>query len=307
MLAHPRAAEALTKNFAGQWLQLRNLRLAEPDRKTFPQWNADLRDDMLEETEKFFSSLVQENRSVLELLDADYTWLNERLAGFYGIPDVKGEKFQRVSLSGKIKEQRGGVITHASILTITSNPTRTSAVNRGYFVLENFLGTPPPPPPEGVDIPPLEAASKEGGEKQTLRQQLEVHREKKICASRHARMDPIGFGLENFDGIGAWRDQENGLLLDSSGSLYTGESFDGPAELREVFVEAKTGAFVRNMADKMLTYALGRGTEYYDKPAVREIAEKTAEGEFRFHTLVKAVVDSAPFQMRRGDDAAAGE
>ncbi len=305
MLAHPRAAEALTKNFAGQWLQLRNLRLAAPDKKTFPQWSGDLRNDMLEETEKFFATIVQENRPVLELLDADYTWLNERLAKFYGVPDVKGEKFQRVSLNGKVREQRGGLITHASILTITSNPTRTSAVNRGNFVLDNFLGTPPPPPPESVDIPPLEAAAKKNGEKQTLRQQLEVHREKKICASCHARMDPIGFGLENFDGIGAWRDLENGLPLDTSGSLYTGESFNGPAELREVFVEAKTGAFVRNMADKMLTYSLGRGTEYYDKPAVREIADQTAAGEFRFHAMVKAVVNSAPFQLRRGDSAAA--
>lgn len=305
MLAHPQAAEELTRNFAGQWLQLRNLRLAAPDRKTFPLWNEELRNDMLEETEKFFATIVQENRSVLELLDADYTWLNERLAKFYGISDVKGEQFQRVSLTGKVKQQRGGIITHASILTITSNPTRTSAVNRGNFVLDNFLGTPPPPPPEGVDIPPLEAAAKKDGEKQTLRQQLEVHREQKLCASCHARMDPIGFGLENFDGIGAWRDQENGLPLDTSGSLYTGESFNGPAELREVFVEAKTGAFVRNMADKMLTYALGRGTEYYDKPAVREIAEKTAVGEFRFHALIKAVVNSVPFQMRRGDSASA--
>lgn len=305
LLTHPRAADALTKNFAGQWLQLRNLRLAAPDKKTFPQWSGELRNDMLEETETFFATMVQENRPVLELLDADYTWLNERLATFYGVPNVKGDQFQRVSLNGKVKEQRGGLITHASILTITSNPTRTSAVNRGNFVLENFLGTPPPPPPEGVDIPPLEASAKKDGKTLTLRQQLEAHREKKICASCHARMDPIGFGLENFDGIGAWRDEENGLQLDTSGSLYTGESFNGPAELREVFVEAKTGAFVRNMADKLLTYSLGRGTEYYDKPAVREIAKKTAEGDFRFHAMVKAVVNSAPFQLRRGDSAVA--
>jgi len=305
LLAHPRSAEALTENFAGQWLQLRNLRIAAPDRKSFPRWSDELRDDMLKETETFVANLVKEDRSSIEILDADYSWLNERLANFYGVPDVKGNQFQRVSLTGNSRKERGGVLTHGSILTITSNPTRTSAVNRGNFVLENFLGTPAPPPPEGVDIPPLEAAAKKEGGKQTLRQQLEVHREKTICASCHARMDPIGFGLENFDAIGAWRDKENGLPIDTSGKLYTGESFESPGELRQVLIEAKTDAFVRNMADKMLIYALGRGTEYYDKPAIRKIVEKTAEEEFRFHSLVRAIIDSVPFQMRRGDSAGA--
>ena len=303
MLADPRAALALTKNFAGQWLQIRNLRLASPDKKTYPAWNAELRDDMQRETEQFFSSIVSENRSVLEFLDSDYVWANERLAKFYGLPEVKGDQLQRVSLTGDLRRQRGGIITQGSILTITSNPTRTSAVNRGNYVLENILGTPPPPPPVGVDIPPLEDSGKGANQGKTLRQQLEFHREKPMCAGCHSRMDPIGFGFENFDGIGSWRDQENGQPVDASGQLYTGESFSGPAELREILVQSKTEIFLRNLSEKMLTYSLGRGPEFYDEPAIHEIAAKTAAAEYRFHDLIKAVIHSVPFQMRRGDAA----
>ena len=301
MLADPRAAEALTKNFAGQWLQIRNLRLATPDPQTYPAWNEKLREAMRDETEHFFSAMITEDRSVLEFLDSDSTWLNETLAGFYGIPGVEGSEFRRVALTGEHRARRGGVISQGSILTITSNPTRTSAVNRGNYVLENILGTPPPPPPEGVDIPALEESGKGANEGKTLREQLEVHREKAMCASCHARMDPIGFGLENFDGIGAWREKENGKPIDASGSLYTGEAFEGAAELRAIFVDSKRETFVRNLAEKMLTYAIGRGTEYFDKPAIHEIAAHTAESDYRMHELLRAVIHSVPFQKRRGD------
>ena len=294
-------ADELTRNFAGQWLQLRNLELVAPDTKRFPAWNDELREAMRTETERFFSGIVRDNRSVLEFLDSDYTWLDESLARHYGIDGVKGDAFQRVSLSGEMRKQRGGVVSHASVLTITSNPTRTSAVNRGNWVLENLLGTPPPPPPD--DVPALEEAAKGKGNSKalTLRQQLEKHREDVNCASCHERMDPIGFGLENFDAIGAWRDREGGQVIDASGELHTGETFNGPAELRRLLVEQKRQAFVRCLSEALLTYALGRGLEYYDKPAVGKIVEHAEDGDFLFHELIYAVVESVPFQKRRGD------
>ncbi|NNE93744.1 MAG: DUF1592 domain-containing protein [Verrucomicrobiales bacterium] len=294
-------AEALTKNFAGQWLQLRNLQIASPDPKTYRSWNDSLRRAMREETERFFASVVKENRPVLDFLDADYTFVNEQLANHYGISGVKGSKFQRVNLTGDLQRQRGGVLTHASILTITSNPTRTSAVNRGNFVLENLLGTPPPPAPEDVEIPPLEASGKGDNKGKTLRQQLELHRAKPLCNSCHKRMDPIGFGMENFDGIGRWREEEFGKPINSSGELYTGEPFDGPAELRKILAKEKGEAFLRCLIEKLMTYGLGRGLEYYDKPALTEVAHRTEEGEYRFHELINAIVHSVPFQKCRGD------
>ncbi len=296
-----RKAAALTRNFAGQWLQLRNLQIASPDPKTYKGWSGSLRDDMRTETERFFAAIVSENRSVLEFLDADFTYVNESLAKFYGIPDVKGREFQRVDLKGDLQRQRGGVLTHASILTITSNPTRTSAVNRGNFVLENLLGTPPPPPPEDVEIPPLEEAGKGDNKNKTLREQLEIHREAKLCASCHRRMDPIGFGLENFDGIGRWREEEAGKPINTAGKLYTGEEFSSPAELRKILADTKSEAFLRCLTEKLMTYALGRGIEYYDKPALSEVAHTTAEKGHKFHELVKAIVHSVPFQKCRGD------
>ena len=293
-------SQALVENFGGQWLQLRNLQLAAPDPKIYKGWSKELRKDMLTETEQLFAAIMRENRPVLEFLNADYTFLNERLAKHYGIESVKGSKFQRVSLANT--PQRGGVLTHASILTITSNPTRTSAVNRGNFVLENLLGAPPPPPPEDVEIPDLEASGKGSNKGKTLREQLEIHREKKLCASCHQRMDPIGFGLENFDGIGRWREKENGKPIDASGELYTGEGFAGPGELRSLLADHKSDAFMRCLVEKMLTYALGRGVEFYDKPAMAEIIRSSAEGEHRFHALVKSIVHSVPFQKCRGDE-----
>jgi mono/diheme cytochrome c family protein len=300
MLADEKAGE-LTENFAGQWLQLRNLDLVAPDSKRFPAWNNELRDAMRGETERFFAGIVSENRSVLEFLDSNYTWVNEPLARHYGLDGVKGDAFQKVSLTGETRKQRGGVLSHASVLTITSNPTRTSAVNRGNWVLENLLGTPPPPPPD--DVPALEEAAKSDGaaKSMTLRQQLEKHREDVNCAACHARMDPIGFGLENFDAIGAWRNREEGQVIDASGKLYTGETFNGPAELRSLLAEQKQEAFVRCLSEALLTYASGRGLEYYDKPALGRIVEQVEDSDFLFHELVFAVVESVPFQKRRGD------
>jgi uncharacterized protein DUF1592/uncharacterized protein DUF1588/uncharacterized protein DUF1587/uncharacterized protein DUF1585/uncharacterized protein DUF1595/predicted xylan-binding protein with Ca-dependent carbohydrate-binding module/cytochrome c len=288
-------AKALVDNFGGQWLQLRNLQLAAPDRKTFPQFDDPLREAMLQETQLFFATILNEDRSILEFLDANYTFLNERLARFYGIDTVKGDGFQRVSLKGT---KRGGLLTQASILTITSNPTRTSPVKRGKWVLDNLLGTPPPPPPP--DVPELKEGAELTG---TLRQRMEQHRDNPLCASCHARMDPIGFGLENFDAVGAWRDKDGQGAIDPSGKLVTGESFEGVTDLKAVLLKRKRADFVRCLAEKMLTYALGRGLEYYDKCAVDEITTRLAKNRYRFSTLTLEIAKSTPFQMRRGEAA----
>lgn len=298
MIADPKI-RALTQNFAGQWLQLRNLDIVMPDPKTYRTWNHDLRDSMREETERFFSTILVENRSVLEFLDADFTFLNERLARHYGIGGVRGNNFRMVSLKDEDQSRRGGVLGHASVLTITSNPTRTSPVSRGNWVLENLLGTPPPPPLEG--IPDLEETRKRAGKKLTMRQQLEMHREDPVCASCHARMDPIGFALENYDGIGRWRDQEEGQDIDPAGQLYTGEEFQGASDLKLLLAEEKGEAFAQNLAEKLLTYALGRGVEYYDQPALNEIHDHVSEQDFRFQSFLHAIANSVPFQYRRGE------
>jgi len=292
-------SSALVDNFAGQWLQLRNVTTMSPDPKTFKNFDEPLRNAMRRETELFFERIMRDDRSVLDLLNADYTFANERLAKHYGIDGVEGAEFRRVSLSGT---PRRGILTHGSILALTSNPTRTSPVKRGKWVLDNLLNAPPPPPPP--DVPEL----KEGKElKGTLRERMEQHRADSLCASCHARMDPIGFAFEHFDGIGAWREKEGDEKIDASGELLTGEKFEDHSEFIRVLAAQKKDQFVRAMADKMLTYALGRGLEYYDKCALDEITAPLAKNDYKFSDLVLGIVKSTPFQKRRGDAGASGE
>jgi mono/diheme cytochrome c family protein len=289
-------SHALVENFAGQWLQLRNLKNATPDPALFPTFDDSLRSAMLKETELFCESILKEDRSVLNFLDADYTFLNERLARHYGIAGVKGEHFRRVNLSGT---PRGGVLTQASVLTVTSNPTRTSPVKRGKWILENILGAPPPPPPPGAGELSDDKKVVLSG---TLRQRMEQHRANPNCATCHQRMDPLGFGFENFDAVGAWREREGKFSIDASGTLPSGQSFKGPAELKGV-LKSQGEAFARCLTEKMLTYALGRGLEPYDKCAVDQIVSVLAKNDYKFSCLVTEIVKSDPFQMRRGQEA----
>jgi len=291
MLASPKS-HALVENFAGQWLQIRSLETFQPDRKMFPEYDPVLRGAMQRETELFFEHVMRADRSLFDFLTADYTFVNGRLARFYGLPEVIGDEFEKVSLAGT---PRRGVLTHAAVLTLTSNPTRTSPVKRGKWVLDNLLGTPPPPPPP--NIPELDdKARKLTG---TLRQQLEQHRTNATCASCHARMDPIGFGLENFNAIGAWRDKDGAEAVDAAGKLAGGESFAGAAELANLLAQKKRWEFLHCLADRTLTYALGRGTEYYDRPALEKIVTDVEGDGDKFSALVLAVAQSFPFQNRR--------
>jgi len=294
MLADPKARE-LARTFGGQWLETRNLDTVQPNRRMF-KWDNRLRTAMRAETEEFFHFLLTHNRSVLEFLSADFTFVNERLARHYGIEGVQGEEFQRVALD---TNRRRGLLTHASVLTVTSDPTRTSPVKRGKWVLENLLGTPPPPPPPNV--PTLESAAELHG---TLRQRLEQHRANPACANCHAMLDPIGFGLENFDATGAWRDDDDGQAIESAGRLTSGQEFANASELSAILLKDKSDQFVRTLASKLLTFALGRGVEFYDKPALNQIVERTRNENYAFHSLIVAIAESVPFQKRRGDDAA---
>lgn len=294
MLRDPKA-RALVENFAGQWLQTRNLRLVAPDAKVFPGFDAALAQAMETETLLFFSHIMSEDRSVLDFLAGEYTFVNERLARHYGLAEVQGAEFQRVSLSGT---GRAGVLTHGSVLTVTSNPNRTSPVKRGKWVLENLLAQAPPPPPP--DVPPL-AESAEASAASSLRERMELHRADPTCASCHAQMDPIGFSLEHFDGIGAWRTRDGAFEIDASGQLPSGERFSGAGELSRLLAAERRAQFLDCLAEKMLTYALGRGLEYYDRCAVEKIASALTRHEFRFSALILAVVESAPFQLRRGE------
>ena len=290
MLRDPKA-KALSENFAGQWLQLRNIRTLAPDKGYFPGWDEGLRDGMIREAEAFFEHVVKNDRGVLEFLDADYAFVNDRMAKHYGLTGVTGPQFREVKLPDN---RRGGVITMASTLTVTSNPTRTSPVKRGKWILENILGTPPPPPaPDVPELPPT------GQLKGTLRQQMEQHRANPSCATCHNKLDPLGFGLENFDGIGTWRDKDNKQPIDPSGVLPDGAKFSGPGELRKVLV-GKSELFRRCLAEKLLTFGLGRGLEYYDKCALDDIVRATQADNNRFSALVLAVVKSDPFQKRKG-------
>jgi hypothetical protein len=290
MLGDPRS-ESLVANFAEQWLHLRNLKNSTPDLEAFPDFDDNLRQAMKEETSLFFESVVREDRSVMDLLNADYTFVNERLARHYGIPNVYGSQFRRVTVAD---EARRGLLGQASLLTVTSYPNRTSPVERGKWILTNLLGVPPQPPPP--NIPPLPDSSADG-KVLSLRERMERHRANPTCAGCHKVMDPIGFALESFDGVGRWRNTEEGAAIDTSGTLFNGAKVDGIVGLRKNLV-AQPEIFVGVMTEKMLTYALGRGLEYYDMPAVRAVVREGRSRDFRFSSIVMGIVRSAPFQMK---------
>jgi hypothetical protein len=291
MLKDPKA-KALSQNFATQWLQIRGLASFAPDPKMFPTFDEPLRNAMMRETERFFQYIVDADRSVLELIDSDYTFVNERLAKHYGIEGVKGGEFRKVKLPDN---RRGGILAQASVLTVTSNPTRTSAVKRGKWIMENILGTPPPPPPP--DVPELKE-EKQAVLSGTLRQRMEQHRANPSCANCHQKMDPLGFGFENFDVIGAWRVKEGKFAIDASGMLPGGKKFNGPAELRGI-LKQRQGEFCRCLSEKLLTYALGRGMERPDRCTIDDLSRNLAKSQYRFSSLVLDIVKSDAFQMRK--------
>jgi hypothetical protein len=296
MLADPRAS-ALVENFAGQWLFLRNLKSARPDVEEFPDFDDNLRQAMRRETELLFTSLLREDLPVIELLTADFTFVNERLARHYGMADIYGSHFRRVSVTDPA---RRGLLGHASILTVTSYPNRTSPVLRGKWVLENVLGTPAPPPLPNV---PALTENEAGRAARTLRERLAEHRNNPVCATCHDVMDPIGLGLENFDAIGRWRTREPGGAVDARGQLADGTPIDGVAALREA-VTSDPEQFARVFTAKLLTYALGRGLESFDMPTVRRIVREAEGEDYRFSALVRGIVNSVPFRMRRAQELA---
>jgi hypothetical protein len=286
---------AFVEGFAGQWLFLRNLAAAIPVQQNFPDFDDTLRQAFRRETELFFESIVREERSAYDLLRANYTFLNERLARHYGIPNIKGTRFRRVTLAESTR--RAGLLGQGSILTVTSYPDRTSPVVRGKWVLENLLGAPPPPPPP--DVPELEASSFAAAPR-SIRERMEQHRRSPACASCHRMMDPIGLALENFDAVGKWRAlEESGASIDASGALPDGTKFAGARGLTDALLQSDV--FVRTLTEKMLTYALGRGLEYYDAPAVRAIVREAGRQDSRVVALIQEIVRSAPFQMRRAE------
>jgi mono/diheme cytochrome c family protein len=290
MLRDPRA-ESLVANFAGQWLQLRNLRASIPDQNEFPDFDDNLRQAFRRETELLFESVMREDRSILDLLTADYTFVNERLARHYGIPNIYGSHFRRVPVTD---DARRGLLGKGAILMVTSHPDRTSPVLRGKWVLENLLGTPPPPPP--ANVPPLPDGA--AARARSLREQMEAHRKTQPCAGCHKVIDPIGFALENFDAVGTWRTLDAGAPIDASGELTDGTHVNGVVTLRNALLK-RPDVFVGTFAEKMLTYAVGRGLDYHDQPAVRAILRQAGANTNRFSAIVVAIVESAPFQMRR--------
>jgi hypothetical protein len=290
MLADPRS-KTLIDNFAEQWLHLRNLKNSNPDLGAFPDFDDNLRQAMKQETELFFDSIMREDRSVMDLLNADYTFVNERLARHYGIPNIYGSRFRRVQVPS---DARRGLLGQASILTVTSYPNRTSPVERGKWILTNLLGVPPQPPPP--NIPPL-PDNGAGGKVLSLRQRMESHRANAVCAGCHRVMDPIGFSMENFDGIGRWRAKADGTPIDASGTLFTGAKLDGVNGLRQE-LSKRPEVFVGVLTERMLTYAVGRGLEYYDMPAVRAIVQGARPSQYRFSSIVLGVVRSVPFRMK---------
>jgi hypothetical protein len=294
MLADPKS-QALVENFAGQWLGLRKLESAERDAAMFPTFTDSLRQAMRQEALLLFETVLREEGSIFKLLNADYTFLNEELAKHYGVRDVRGRQMRRVTLAD---ENRGGVLTMASTLTVTSLPTRTSPVNRGKWILEEILGTPPPPPPPNVPALEETKADRPDGKTLTLRERLALHREDSKCASCHRRMDVLGLGLENFDAVGRWRDEDAGRPIDASGDLPGGESFTRPAELKEILTRNRQ-TFARAFTEKMLTYALGRSLTWSDRREVRRIAESLAAKDYRMTVLIQEIIASYPFQNRK--------
>jgi hypothetical protein len=290
MLADSRSS-MMMESFFGQWLTIRNVRTARPDPKVFPEFDENLRQAFQQETQLFIESQIREDRPVSELLSANYTFVNERLARHYGIPGITGNQFRRVTLPN---EARGGLLGQGSVLMVTSYNDRTSVVVRGKFIMDTVFGTPPPPPPPNV--PPLENTKIEG----SLRQRMELHRKNPVCASCHNTIDPLGFALENFDGTGKFRTVDSHAPVNPSGVLADGTKFDGPAAFRKALME-RQGAFLGTLTEKLLTYALGRGVETYDMPAVRKILRETAKADNRWSVLITEIVKSTPFQMRRAE------
>jgi hypothetical protein len=291
MLADERS-KTLVTNFAAQWLYLRNVRLARPDSFHFPDWDDDLRAALVRETEMFLDYQIRADRGVAELLSADYTFLNERLAKHYGIPNVYGNHFRRVTL--RDEDRRGGLLGHGSIQLVTSFANRTSPVVRGKWLLENFLNyTPPPPPPDVPDLPPVA----KGAQPRSIRERIEQHRSNPVCAACHNVMDPLGFALENYDAIGRYRKTADGVAIDASGATPDGQKFEGLAGLRSI-MEKRSDDFVSTVAEKLLTYALGRGVEYYDQPVVRKIVRDAAPGGYQWSSIIVGITKSVPFQMK---------
>ncbi len=296
MLADPKS-RALVDNFAAQWLYLRNLKNINPSFEAFPDFDDNLRQAMGKETSMFLDSVFREDRSVMDLLNADYTFVNERLARHYGIPGIYGTDFRRIKIAD---EKRRGLLGQASILTITSYATRTSPVQRGKWILTNVMGLPPSPPPPNV---PALKDNASGAKPTSLRERMEQHRANPTCAGCHKVMDPIGFSLENFDAVGQWRTNDDGTAIDASGTLFNGTKVDGPVALRNMLL-AKPDLFTGVLTEKLMTYALGRGVQYSDMPAVRAILRDAAKNNYRFSSIVLGIVKSVPFEMKVKPEAA---
>ena len=282
-------ARALVTNFAGQWLYLRNIPKIQPDPQSFPNFDENLRQAMGQETELLIEGELRDDRSVVDLLDTDFTFVNQRLAEHYGIPGVYGAEFRRVAITDP---NRRGLLGQASILAVTSYPNRTAPTIRGKWVMEQLLGSPPPPPP--ANVPSLKEDSATAN--MTMRERMEQHRANPSCAVCHRVMDPIGFALENYNGLGAWRDSAGAGKIDSSGVLPDGTRFEGPQGLRKVLL-AKKDEFVAAFTERLLTYALGRGVEQYDAPVIRKIVRESASGDYRWSSIILGIVKSKPFQM----------
>ena len=285
----------MIENFAGQWLYLRNLRTMIPNSLEFPDFDDNLRQAFQQETELFFGSIMHEDRSVLDLMNGDYTFVNERLARHYGIPNIYGSEFRRITVTD---EARKGLLGKGAILMVSSHTDRTSPVVRGKWVLDNLLGTPPPPMP--ANVPPLDESNLKDGKVLTMRERMEAHRANPYCATCHKIMDPIGFAMENFDATGAWRTKEggtDGTVIDASGQLLDGTKINGPVELRQALLK-NPEIFVGTMTEKMMIYALGRGLASSDMPVVRSIVRDAARNNYRFTSLVAGIIHSTPFQMR---------